>query len=744
MAYRAGSISGSSDGAVTSFSLPLPPHQSGDLLLCLVTQDGGTGTITISGWTAIGTHAASAGVRSGWFGKIATSSSETDPAISSTLSDDIAATIYVVRDADTTSTVANAIHASAKNDTTTGAQASAALTTTVDNCLILYSWSFDGASSFCATSPDKIILTDRDEMTANCAHLVGYFQQQAQGAVPSQDVHNNINDGGTAWTIAIKLKSGGALGRAMTQCAETLALLSGVGTDTNLTAASLSTIAATIGGKTVNTTGLGTTPGETEAAALQSPGGYYETYTSSASVTDEWMGVAFTLASTASLTGKIVSILWGAFASAAAYGAEGFIVVFSDGTNWAAFRLLLGSQIVAGPVYHSAIKVDAATPYASSGSINWSSVTKIGIGYHRTTAAGTSGKVFPIKRIQAIQAAAFVGGSAAAPIAVDVIGGVFAGAGLPGVFDKQGAGQAFLRAPLQIGNGSIQTYYDGGGTSIEFPGAYVATGDQRYWNVPELGCGVTVYASATDTIRFSNGTLRTPLKQEFALHASSSPSAIYDFSGATFVGWAITWRSGITCNAANFVGCYKITANGGTFDGCVIEGCLDTIALTTADPEEVSNCEFISGGTGHAIEITTPGTYSFVGNTFSGYGTAGSTDAAVYNNSGGAVTLNISGGGGTPTVRNGTSASTTINNNVALTLDNLVTGSAIRIEKVSDGSLVEFRTAASTSEVFSVPASVNYRVKVRKATSAPLYKPYESQTGALSADTSIYVSQIPD
>ena len=37
-------------------------------------------------------------------------------------------------------------------------------------------------------------------------------------------------------------------------------------------------------------------------------------------------------------------------------------------------------------------------------------------------------------------------------------------------------------------------------------------------------------------------------------------------------------------------------------------------------------------------------------------GADGTTDAAIYNNSGGAITLNISGGGDTPTVRNGASA----------------------------------------------------------------------------------------
>ena len=84
-----------------------------------------------------------------------------------------------------------------------------------------------------------------------------------------------------------------------------------------------------------------------------------------------------------------------------------------------------------------------------------------------------------------------------------------------------------------------------------------------------------------------------------------------------------------------------------------------------------------------------------------------------------------------------------------LTLNNLVAGSAIRLETAA-GALVEFRVAAGTTEVFNVPAfapgssSNDLRVKVRKASSAPFYIPFETQTTALVGAASIFVSQIPD
>jgi hypothetical protein len=78
--------------------------------------------------------------------------------------------------------------------------------------------------------------------------------------------------------------------------------------------------------------------------------------------------------------------------------------------------------------------------------------------------------------------------------------------------------------------------------------------------------------------------------------------------------------------------------------------------------DNVDNINFTSAGTGHAIEITATGTYSFENITFSGYaGSDGVTgNECVYNNSGGAVTINVT-GGTTPTIRNSAGSTTTVN-----------------------------------------------------------------------------------
>lgn len=87
--------------------------------------------------------------------------------------------------------------------------------------------------------------------------------------------------------------------------------------------------------------------------------------------------------------------------------------------------------------------------------------------------------------------------------------------------------------------------------------------------------------------------------------------------------------------------------------------------------------------------------------------------------------------------------------NFLLTLTGLVAGSAVQIETAA-GAAIENRTADATSEAFVVPAytpgSANndLRIKVRKGSASPFYRPYETLTVALVGSTSIFVSQIPD
>ena len=117
--------------------------------------------------------------------------------------------------------------------------------------------------------------------------------------------------------------------------------------------------------------------------------------------------------------------------------------------------------------------------------------------------------------------------------------------------------------------------------------------------------------------------------------------------------------------------------------------------MTTDDLSDVRFCDF-QFSDGHAVEITTPrvASQNSTGNLFGGYSgtpgsnptaSSGSTDAAIYQNAGGAVTIDVSDGGDTPSVRNGTSATTTVNNPVTFTLTDIDPGSEVRFLDKDNG-----------------------------------------------------------
>lgn len=141
-------------------------------------------------------------------------------------------------------------------------------------------------------------------------------------------------------------------------------------------------------------------------------------------------------------------------------------------------------------------------------------------------------------------------------------------------------------------------------------------------------------------------------------------------------------------NTTTFRRCDLVEQGGGTFDGCSFEESVATVAFLVDDPDLITDCSFISDGTGHAIELTSDcagNSYTLEDVVVSGYastGTPGSTgNEVIYNNSGGAVTINIDGGSPASafTYRNGTGASTTVTANYTFTITGLEQNTEVTI-----------------------------------------------------------------
>lgn len=152
--------------------------------------------------------------------------------------------------------------------------------------------------------------------------------------------------------------------------------------------------------------------------------------------------------------------------------------------------------------------------------------------------------------------------------------------------------------------------------------------------------------------------------------ASKGSLAVIDdadvnFDGCAFTDMdAFTFLGNSTILNSIFRRCGLVTQGGAVFNGCLFDKPSGAVGLLSDDLNDIDNCDFISDGTGHAIELTAAhsGTSKTLTNvSFTGYaGSDGSTgNEAIKNNSGGAVTITID-GGTSPSVYNVGASTTTI------------------------------------------------------------------------------------
>jgi hypothetical protein len=278
-----------------------------------------------------------------------------------------------------------------------------------------------------------------------------------------------------------------------------------------------------------------------------------------------------------------------------------------------------------------------------------------------------------------------------------------------------------------------------------------------------------VVGNATDTNSFVLDTVAiTNLGTRAQFDMSSTNIDTLNLDAVTFTDLgAITFPPaavGRYCDDSTFVNCDQCYLDTLAMDNATFDGTTDATGAilidTNGQTANQTGFTFVSDGAGHAIYITQAGTYSLVGWTYSGYGgtpgsnttpNSGSTDAVVYNNSGGAVVLNISGGGDSPSVRNGASATTTVNNNVNITLTGMRDNTEVRvydqssppvelagIENATNG------TANNRSFSFSLSASTLVDIAIFNVNFiVPPNNRIEDYT-IPSSDTSIPITQVPD
>ena len=162
-------------------------------------------------------------------------------------------------------------------------------------------------------------------------------------------------------------------------------------------------------------------------------------------------------------------------------------------------------------------------------------------------------------------------------------------------------------------------------------------------------CNLTNFTFSTND-QYDKGYLSCTTTYPFSYASGSIPAEV-NLNGCIFLEWGQTQLcSTASVDGSSWVNSEAITLNNATLNNCLVEtGVGGTYVYAAGSPNNITNTEFIGGGTGggHAFEVTQSGVYSFSGNTFSNFGANGTDDAAVHINgpAGIAVTFNITGGG---------------------------------------------------------------------------------------------------
>ena len=255
-----------------------------------------------------------------------------------------------------------------------------------------------------------------------------------------------------------------------------------------------------------------------------------------------------------------------------------------------------------------------------------------------------------------------------------------------------------VQAPITFGDTGAATnsYFFDEGLSVVFENWDIGN-DKYFFNVEGNSGATNSFELRNCTIASAGPFVSVDCSGGF-INTLTFESCVFSALGNGLLFSNNADATGHTVRGCLFNSCGQIDPGDVTFEGNTVQnstaGATGAVLLDADGTSNWSGLSFVGGtGDGHGIYITAAGTYSFTNISFSLFGANGTTDAAVYNNSGGLVTINIVGTGDTPTVRNGASASTVVSNTVAIsviiqdTLGSEISGVRVLIEADSGGAL---------------------------------------------------------
>lgn len=754
----------------TTVTAALPSYQQNDLLLAILTADTGAQVWSSTGWAQLFSATNTSNVGILW--KIATAS-EAQPTFTYSLTETANVHILTIQDINTTTPFNGTGGAGTGYITAANALARAAmpvLTTTVANSLILY---VNSESGVVVPGVLEGPCTFEDA-SDGAAHSDGFSWgfKKAAGATPTVYGNKSGVAAGVLATIGISAPAAGA-SSIPTYCASDASLyidpihgVTAYNGNVAFAATAVANFGATINGRTLAN-------GVAAAAADVGINSFHSMGQLTGVVTDgTYAGAALVLAAAnkPSVAGKNILVhckpstpksyqntdpitkatskgIVFAMASTAATAFKAWHV-HGAGTPWNSSShvpIIINSTATAGLIQSTGTLVDT-------------SIESFGFFASGFTVA----PIFQFGSLWVLDTTIIAGGNSVEPVGINGIWKVCASGKERMSVLQQGAGQALVLQPIQFGNGGTDSIYlDLRETAIEFPQQYNVGSKNVFYCSADNVAGLTYYAGAGDTIIHNNAVVTSKSKFHWRIHASSSASATYNFSGLAIIGAGdIQLRAVTTFRSVSFTSCPSITQNSAVMDACIFTGS----SITSTDLSIIDNSTFTSSGTGHAIVLTSLGSGAMGWtNTTIGYAaTNGVTgNEGIYVNvASGTLTITVATGASVPTIRTSGAVVTVLSGQVTTTITvkdvntgAVLVGARVYLEAGAGGSLVAgtiiFNTltdaSGQVSDTRSLASNQPVTGRVRFSTSPNFYKTTSiSETISNTIGLSLNVSLIPD
>lgn len=679
----------------TTITIPLPNYVQNDLLLAVITADTGTGNWSCnrSGWAELTKLTVSGGAQQVVWWKIA-GSSELDPTFTSTVAETYNGAIISIEDVNTTYPFGNPANFNITTQTSAARYTMQQLTTTVANSLIIYAVSTSSVGVPSIIEGPVYGLLGADGTAESTG--IGWGFMPNTGQTPNNIFVSNIAAGTAVKGVyQIAPPSSGAQ-IIPTYCAADNSIYldpihgtTAYNNNTAIAATADTNFGTSLGGQTA----VDATIATAADAGINSFHNVAQLTTPSASTTMAGAELVFAAANRPDLSNKNFLIHTSPSTSGQL---QRYSSIASGRGTWIGFRSntatdykiwqCYGVELSAKWLQPLVIHPSAGNTVASAGTLNAASVHAVGMWI---SGSGIGTTIWQFFQMWGLDTVTICGGNMNYP--VDVLG--IASAAADGHERRsvliQGSRQVLIFQPIQFGNGGTNPIYlDLNMTAIEFPSLYNRLENEVIYNSIPNFVGLTYYAGPNDTIKHRNSIVSSKSPYHFRLHSSASTSATYDFTNLAIIGAGdIVLNKNITIESISIIGYqsldvsnlklkYSLITNVPDTNAAIVmnsntllEGCEIDLTNLSAGRYFCSvstlgifkDCEFIgktSGG--HAIRITSPGTYNFIGNKFYNFGANGTNSAAIFNDSGGTVTIQILNDGDIPTIRNGTNATTNI------------------------------------------------------------------------------------